>query len=110
MFVGREMELRFLEDMYKEQKAQLIVMYGRRRIGKTETLHQFCKYKAHVFYTCTEVDDELQLNAFSREMMKENIPARNYISSFFDWKSAFLSVADLPFGDDKKLRTCHEIS
>lgn len=103
MFVGREMELRFLEDKYKEQKAQLIVMYGRRRIGKTETLHQFCKNKAHVFYTCTEVDDELQLNAFSREMMKENIPARNYISHFSDWKSAFLSIADLPYGDEKKM-------
>ena len=37
MFIGRETELKFLEDKYHEKKAQLIVLYGRRRVGKTET-------------------------------------------------------------------------
>ena len=41
MFIGRETELKFLEDKYHEKKAQLIVLYGRRRVGKTETLREF---------------------------------------------------------------------
>lgn len=38
MFIGREAELQFLNDKYEENKGQLIVLYGRRRVGKTETL------------------------------------------------------------------------
>ena len=43
MFIGREQELKFLQDKYDEKKGQLIVLYGRRRVGKTETLREFCK-------------------------------------------------------------------
>lgn len=45
MFIGREAELQFLNDKYEENKGQLIVLYGRRRVGKTETLREFCKGK-----------------------------------------------------------------
>ena len=48
MFIGREAELNFLKDKYEEQQGQLIVLYGRRRIGKTETLKEFCKNKKHI--------------------------------------------------------------
>lgn len=34
MFIGREAELKFLQDKYDEKKGQLIVLYGRRRVGK----------------------------------------------------------------------------
>ncbi|EHP71330.1 ATPase, partial [Metallosphaera yellowstonensis MK1] len=33
LFVDRKRELEFLEQRYKEDGAQLIVIYGRRRIG-----------------------------------------------------------------------------
>ena len=35
MFIGREAELKFLEDKYVSENGQLIVLYGRRRVGKT---------------------------------------------------------------------------
>lgn len=37
------------------------------------------------------------------QLMKENIPAKQYLSEFTDWESAFRSVLDLPYGDKKKL-------
>ena len=43
MFIGREAELRFLNDKYEAEQGQLVVLYGRRRVGKTETLREFCK-------------------------------------------------------------------
>ena len=46
MFIGREAELKFLNDKYKEESGQLIVLYGRRRVEKTETPREFCKGKA----------------------------------------------------------------
>ena len=103
MFVGREKELAFLESKYTAENGQLIVLYGRRRVGKTETLKEFCKNKPHVFFACRECTDKLQLRTFSEKMLKEDIPARRYISQFENWEQAFRSVTDLPSGDMKKL-------
>lgn len=103
MFIGREQELQFLRDKYEEKKGQLIVLYGRRRVGKTETLREFCKDKPHIFYSCTQCTDKVQLSKFSKLLFKENIPARQYISEFADWEKAFDSIPDLPYGDKKKL-------
>lgn len=103
MFIGREAELAFLQNKYEEQNGQLIVLYGRRRVGKTETLREFCKGKPHVFYSCTQSTDKVQLSKFSKQVFKEDIPAKRYISEFADWESAIRSVLDLPYGSRKKL-------
>lgn len=103
MFIGREKELQFLQDKYDEDKGQLIVLYGRRRVGKTETLREFCKDKPHIFYSCAQITDRVQLSKFSKQILKEDIPAKQYISEFDDWEKAFLSITDLPYGEKKKL-------
>ena len=103
MFIGRKQELQFLEDKYNSKGGQLIVLYGRRRVGKTETLREFCKGKRHIFYSCREVSDKLQLRSFSEKLLKENIPAASYIKEFTEWETALKSVLDLPYGDEKKL-------
>lgn len=103
MFIGRESELKFLEDKYHEKKAQLIVLYGRRRVGKTETLREFCKGKPHIFFSCTQSTDKVQLAKFSKQVLRENIPAKQYISEFADWEKAFRALLELPYGDKKKL-------
>ena len=76
MFIGREAELKFLNDKYEADEGQLIVLYGRRRVGKTETLREFCKDKPHVFFSCTQTTDKVQLRNFSSRMLKEDIPAK----------------------------------
>lgn len=108
MFIGREAELKFLNDKYEENGGQLIVLYGRRRVGKTETLREFCKGKPHVFFSCTQTTDPVQLRNFSIRMMKEDIPAKDYISAFTDWERALRAVLDLPYGNSKKLLVIDE--
>ena len=103
MFVGRESELNFLEERYSRNKGELVVLYGRRRVGKTETLKQFCKDKPHLFFSCRECTDKLQLKNFSEKLLKEKIPASAYISEFTDWEKAFRSITELPYGEKKKL-------
>ena len=103
MFIGRETELKFLEERYNSDKGELVVLYGRRRVGKTETLRQFCKGRPHLFFSCRECTDKLQLKNFSEKLLKENIPASAYISEFSDWEKAFRSITELPYGDKKKL-------
>lgn len=108
MFIGREAELQFLENRYEAAGGQLIVLYGRRRVGKTETLRQFCQDKPHVFFSCQECTDRLQLKNFSEKILKENIPAKQYLNCFPDWEKAFRSILDLPYSDRKKLLVIDE--
>ena len=103
MFIGRKQELQFLEDKYNSKNGQLVVLYGRRRVGKTETLREFCRNKPHVFYSCREISDKLQLRSFSEKLLNEKIPAAGYIKDFADWEAALRCITDLPYGDNKKL-------
>ncbi len=41
-------------------------------------------------------------------MLKEDIPARKYVSEFADWEKAFRAVLDLPYGNSKKLLVIDE--
>ena len=103
MFIGRKQELQFLENKYNTKGGQLVVLYGRRRVGKTETLREFCKGKPHIFYSCREVSDKLQLCSFSQKLLRENIPAASCIKEFSDWELSLKSISELPYGDSKKL-------
>ena len=107
MFIGREQELRFLEDKYTATGAQLVVLYGRRRIGKTETLRKFCEGKPHVFYSSREISDYKQLAAFSERILRAGSPAARYVDVFPDWDTAIKSITELP-GDAKKLLVIDE--
>ena len=40
MFLNRISELEVLEQMYKSENAEFFVLYGRRRVGKTDLLQQ----------------------------------------------------------------------
>lgn len=103
MFIGRERELQFLNDKYEENRGQLVFLYGRRRVGKTETLREFCKGKPHVFFSCTQSTDQVQLQKFSKQLLREDIPAKKYVSTFTDWEQALSAILDLPYGKQKKL-------
>jgi AAA+ ATPase superfamily predicted ATPase len=102
MFIGRQRELDFLNDRYKSKTGELIVLYGRRRIGKTETLHEFARGKEHIFYSCAECTDAQQLRSFSERVLSRAIPASRYLREFADWRQALESLRELP-AEGKKL-------
>jgi len=43
-FVGRKNECAALEKRWKFQQSEFIVIYGRRRVGKTELIRQFTRW------------------------------------------------------------------
>ena len=92
-FIGRVKELAFLEKCYKAPDAQLVVMYGRRRVGKTECLRQFSQDKPCIWYSCAKVTDALQLRAFSRRVIARASTAAGYIDAFSSWEDAFEELA-----------------
>ena len=50
-FVGRKYELSVLQNLLKKRQAQLIILKGRRRIGKSRLLQEFGKIvgRVHIF-------------------------------------------------------------
>ena len=49
-FINRKKELNFFEEKYLSKKSELIILYGRRRIGKTELLLNFSKNKKILYF------------------------------------------------------------
>jgi uncharacterized protein len=45
MFVNRLKELRLLKGLYKSKKPNMLLVYGRRRVGKTAILCEFARAK-----------------------------------------------------------------
>ena len=70
MFFDREEELRYLDKVYNESGARLIIVYGRRRVGKTELLRHFSLTKAHIFFSADLSTEQDQLAQFSREIFR----------------------------------------
>ena len=95
MFIGRQQELRFVENKYKNAEGQLLVVYGRRRVGKTEILRRFCDNKEGIFFTCTEIPYEQLLRSFSQMLLEKNPEAAKYITSFGTWEQALQSLGDI---------------
>lgn len=92
MFIGRQRELSVLEKCFSKQEFQMVVLYGRRRVGKTTLLSHFATNKPTLFFTAQEQSDRDNLTDLSRQ-----------IADFFDlpegttfdrWETAFGFLAD----------------
>ena len=65
LFIGRERELADLNALYAQRKFQMFVLYGRRRVGKTTFLNEFCRNKDTIFYSAEQSNDKLNMQKFS---------------------------------------------
>ena len=104
MFINREQELNNLEHRYRAKRAELFVLYGRRRIGKTELLLQFCKDKRSIYFLASQLkesDHLMQINEVA-QIAIETPWLRNI--AFNDWESALVYFAqnatEEPLSDD----------
>lgn len=63
-FVDREQELSFLEEEYQREGASLVILYGRRRVGKTALASKFMEGKPALYFLVTEENEQQNRNAF----------------------------------------------
>lgn len=91
-FVDRERELEFLEEAYREARAQLIIIYGRRRVGKSYLLTHFKAGKPSVYYLCSKGNEAEQINFISRTFGEFFDDKALLLNPFDDWHSLFTYV------------------
>ena len=93
-FIDREKELSFLEEKWKEKKAQFIVLWGKRRVGKTELIRRFVQNKPHVYFLSESTSEHEQLRRFSTavgEFFREPLLTTR---GFSTWEECFKYIRD----------------
>lgn len=92
MFIGRENELKLMNDLYKQNSFQLFVLYGRRRVGKTTFLNEFCKDKETIFYSAAKSNNTVNLQKFSEQVFSHY--GEENLSPFSSWEKAIKYIDD----------------
>jgi len=85
IFIDRENELKFLEEKFKKEKPELIIIYGRRRVGKTFLIKNFIKNKRAIYYLATKEKEEKQAKEISQILsyfFKDNTLAINPFTNY----------------------------
>lgn len=92
MFEGREHELAELNRLYNSGGFQMVVLYGRRRVGKTTLALEFAKDKPSLIFTAKVQSDALNLADFSRVLYAHfGLPVST--GAFASWDDAFSFLA-----------------
>ena len=94
MFIGRERELKSLEQLYTSGKFEFAVLYGRRRVGKTALLTQFIQGKKAIYFMGVESNAKQNLENLSKSILEyaSGIAAE---TSFVSFQSALECVFKL---------------
>ncbi len=87
MFIGRTRELADMNRSYETGKFQFLVLYGRRRIGKTTLISEFIKDKPTLFFSAQDSNTAYNLTQLSNQIFQFfNVSAG---PRFPDWASLF---------------------
>ena len=98
MFVGRKKELKKLNSMYERKTFEMAVFYGRRRVGKTTLINEFCKDKKTIYFVGLESTEKENLQSFSREVWRVTQQDTD-MPPFRDFSSLFEYIAKLAEGE-----------
>lgn len=78
-FYCREDELKKMNRRYENGHFECIVIYGRRRVGKTALINQFCKSKKTIYFSALNSTAQENLRALSQAIHIYKYPdAENY--------------------------------
>lgn len=96
-FVDRELEMETLQNEYERDGSALVVLYGRRRVGKTTLISEFIKDKKALFFLASEEAEAQNRNAF-KEKVAEFIDSDLLRSADIkNWDVLFKAIMDTPF-------------
>ena len=92
--IDRERELRFLLEKSKEKSAQLIILWGRRRVGKTYLLKEFRSQYPGIYFLATRTSKKEQLFQLSEAIAEFFNDSLLMIKPFAEWQEVFLYLKE----------------
>ena len=89
-FIGRNKELETLSERFESSRAEFLIIYGRRRIGKTELIKTLIsKQYPGIILIGREESKKLQLERYSRILAEYFNDELLKIQGFADWDAFF---------------------
>ncbi|HAY97751.1 MAG TPA: ATP-binding protein [Ruminococcaceae bacterium] len=101
-FLGREKEILDLEKEYARDGG-FVVIYGRRRIGKTTLIKQFIKSKTAFYFLATKEVESQSMKRFAGVIARTTGNSVLQKATFSDWLDLFQAVADYKPNEKKVL-------
>ena len=98
LFIGRSRELSEFNRLYQSQKAEFLILYGRRRIGKTRLMTHWIETKKPraLFWVAEPTSSTDQLRSFSQTIFRfESQSQPPADMSYGDWRTAFEALSRL---------------
>jgi AAA+ ATPase superfamily predicted ATPase len=92
-FIDRNEEMDILKNHYYNDNPGLIVIYGRRRVGKTELINHFMSCNGLYFLATNEGDTE-NIRNFQRSLSEFLNDKSIEYGRYNDWYSLFASVVN----------------
>ena len=87
--INRIDELAGLEEYWKKKDAQLVVIYGKRRVGKTSLIKAFAQPKPHIYFLADKTTETENLKLLSAIIGKYFKDTRLEKNGFKDWYDFF---------------------
>ena len=97
MFHCRENELSKLNKRYNGNGFECIVIYGRRRVGKTALINEFCKDKPTIFFSALNSTAKENIEVLSKVIYEYKNPDSDSrtVPIYQDIDSAFADITRL---------------
>lgn len=99
MFHCRENELYDLNRRYEKGDFECIVVYGRRRVGKTALINEFCKDKPTIFLSALNASSQENLEALSKAIYAKEHPDINNAPVYPSYDAAFADITRMAQAD-----------
>ena len=100
IFIGREKELSFLESLYASNKFEMLILHGRRRVGKSYLLSHFARIHKEnaIYFTADKSSEKSNVENFCKEL-NNTLGKGDFTGAFTQWKEVYSFIKSLEIKD-----------
>lgn len=95
MFYCREKELDTMNKRYQKGRFECVIIYGRRRIGKTALINEFCKDKPTIYFSALNASSEENLEILSKAIYAFKEPGSDVVPAYKSYADALDAISQL---------------
>ena len=94
-FFNRTDELQALEERWASKRGELVIIFGRRRVGKSRLITHWGEQRRHLYYEATGGSERDHLEDISREIARVSGRRIHEEQPLTSWRAVFAAFAEL---------------